>query len=311
MNAYEINFDGLVGPTHNYSGLSFGNVASMKFAHKVSNPKEAAKQGLKKMKFLHDLGVKQGVLPPQERPDIYTLKNLGFQGSDEDVIRNAGKQAPEILHACSSASSMWTANSATVSPSLDTEDGMVHFTPANLMSKLHRSLETATTGRILKTIFYDPFNFVHHDPLLSYPSLGDEGAANHTRLCESYEKSGVELFVYGRNSFGSPTKLPKKFPARQTHEASLAIARLHTLSHDRVVFAKQNPNAIDAGVFHNDVIAVGNKNLLFYHEKAFSNKKAVLKFYDISQVHLYRHEEKEAAAWLNILHAWSLLLVRH
>ena len=27
--AYEVNFDGLVGPTHNYAGLSYGNVASL------------------------------------------------------------------------------------------------------------------------------------------------------------------------------------------------------------------------------------------------------------------------------------------
>ncbi|MEQ3641325.1 MAG: N-succinylarginine dihydrolase, partial [Alteromonas sp.] len=25
MKQFEVNFDGLVGPTHNYAGLSFGN----------------------------------------------------------------------------------------------------------------------------------------------------------------------------------------------------------------------------------------------------------------------------------------------
>ena len=28
MNAWEVNFDGLVGLTHHYAGLSFGNEAS-------------------------------------------------------------------------------------------------------------------------------------------------------------------------------------------------------------------------------------------------------------------------------------------
>ncbi|WP_370298967.1 N-succinylarginine dihydrolase, partial [Pontibacterium sp.] len=127
MKAFEANFDGLVGPTHNYAGLSFGNVASEKHQAEVSNPKQAAKQGLTKMKALNDLGLVQGVLAPQERPDINTLRQLGFGGSDADVLAAAAKQAPRILAACCSASSMWTANAATVSPSADTANGKVHF----------------------------------------------------------------------------------------------------------------------------------------------------------------------------------------
>ena len=138
MNTFEFNFDGLVGPTHNYSGLSVGNLASGSHKNQMSNPKEAALQGLLKMKALHDLGFKQGVLPPQERPNIAVLKSLGFEGTDESIIAQAFKSSPEILSCVTSASSMWTANAATVSPSSDTADNKVHFTPANLNSMFHR-----------------------------------------------------------------------------------------------------------------------------------------------------------------------------
>ena len=69
---------------------------------------------------------------------------------------------------------------------------------------------------------------------------------------------GVELFVYGRAAFDESAGGPRQFPARQTREASEAIARRHGLDPARTVFAQQHPDAIDAGVFHNDVIAVGD-----------------------------------------------------
>ena len=50
--AREFNFDGLVGPSHNYAGLSFGNVASFSNVKSASNPKQAALQGLAKMRAL-------------------------------------------------------------------------------------------------------------------------------------------------------------------------------------------------------------------------------------------------------------------
>ncbi len=184
--AYEVNFDGLVGPTHNYGGLSYGNVASTTHRALASNPREAALQGLQKMKFLADLGLKQAVLPPQERPDFKTLRALGFRGTDAHVLIEAHQKAPEILACCYSASSMWTANAATVSPSSDTEDGKVHFTPANLSSKFHRSIEPEQTARALQAIFSDSRRFVHHDPLPQGNYFGDEGAANHTRFCVQY-----------------------------------------------------------------------------------------------------------------------------
>ena len=269
MQHFEVNFDGLVGPTHNYAGLSFGNVASLNNANASSNPKQAAKQGLQKMKALSDLGMTQGVLAPQERPDIDALRRLGFTGSDARVLEQAYQQAPQIFLACCSASSMWTANAATVSPSADTNDGRVHFTPANLTNKFHRSLEPQVTGNVLQAIFNDDKYFAHHQHLPDNDHFGDEGAANHTRLCSQYGHSGVELFVYGRYAFDSSKPAPRKYPARHTFEACQAVARLHGLNDDGVVYIQQNPDVIDQGVFHNDVISVGNQNVLFYHEQAF------------------------------------------
>jgi succinylarginine dihydrolase len=267
--ATEANFDGLVGPTHNYSGLSFGNVASLDNSARSSNPKAAAKQGLTKMKALADMGFVQGVLAPHERPHIPTLRRLGFSGSDANVLEQAAKQAPKLLAAVSSASCMWTANAATVSPSGDTVDGRVHFTPANLVNKFHRSIEHETTGAILQATFKDDKHFAHHAALPSVDHFGDEGAANHTRFCHDYGEQGIEFFVYGMEAFNNSSPRPAKFPARHTLEASQAVARRHGLSANQVVYAQQNPAVIDAGVFHNDVIAVGNRNAHFYHQEAF------------------------------------------
>ncbi|EHR42353.1 N-succinylarginine dihydrolase [Alishewanella jeotgali] len=300
MQAYEANFDGLVGPTHNYAGLSVGNVASLNNARNTSSPKQAAKQGLQKMKALHDLGMVQGVLAPQERPDIAALRRLGFTGSDNEVITQAAKQAPEVYRAVCSASSMWTANAATVSPSADTADGKVHFTPANLTNKFHRSLEPETTGRILRAMFSDQRHFAHHQHLPDNDHFGDEGAANHTRLCSDYAKAGVEIFVYGRHAFDSSKPAPSKYPARQPLEACQAVARLHGLSEHGTVYLQQNPAVIDQGVFHNDVIAVGNRNVLFYHQQAFLDTTQKLseirrKFGDDSSLHFIEVPDQQVS----------------
>jgi succinylarginine dihydrolase len=276
MSAHEFNFDGLVGPTHNYSGLSFGNIASKNNSGAIANPKLAALQGLAKMKALHDRGFKQGVLAPHERPSITTLRALGFAGTDAAVILAAAKHAPMLLSGAASASPMWAANAATVSPSVNTNDGRVHFTAANLNNKFHRSIEHPTTSRILQAMFVNDAHFVHHAALPNCPQMGDEGAANHTRFCSRYGTVGVEFFVYGASGFDMAAPAPKRFPARQTLEASLAVARLHGLSEAHTVFAQQNPDVIDAGVFHNDVIAVGNGNVLFCHQLAFLNQQKVI-----------------------------------
>jgi succinylarginine dihydrolase len=276
MKSCEVNFDGLVGPTHNYGGLSYGNVASQSNCQQSSSPREAALQGLAKMKALMDMGFTQGVLAPQERPDVAGLRKLGFGGTDAQVIERAAKESMPLLVASCSASSMWVANAATVSPSADTADGRVHFTAANLNCKYHRSIEHPTTSRVLGAMFANQQHFAHHAALPAVAQFGDEGAANHTRFCRSYGEAGVEFFVFGRAAFDTRFPAPQKYPARQTLEASQAVARLHGLSDDGVVYAQQNPAVIDQGVFHNDVIAVGNGEVLFYHEDAFLNTEHML-----------------------------------
>jgi succinylarginine dihydrolase len=273
---HEVNFDGLVGPTHNYAGLSYGNIASARNKGRVSNPKMAALQGLAKMKRLADLGIRQAVLAPQERPDMAALRALGFTGTDGQVLKAAAEGAPQLLAACCSASAMWTANAATVSPSADTRDGRVHFTPANLLSQFHRSLEAETTGRILRAIFPDEAMFAHHAPLPAATTLADEGAANHIRLTGADGENGVECFVYGRSALAAGEDGPGKFPARQTREASEAVARRHGLK-DPAVFIRQHSAAIDAGAFHNDVVAVANRNVLLYHEQAWKDSAGALR----------------------------------
>src|SRR5580765_1835136 len=119
----------------------------MKHAKSVSNPKQAALEGLAKMQFLADLGVKQAVLPPHERPHLPTLRTLGFSGRDAEILAKVKKNDPTLLAAVSSASAMWAANAATVSPSGDSGDRRVHFAPANLISTFHRSLEAQTSSR--------------------------------------------------------------------------------------------------------------------------------------------------------------------
>jgi succinylarginine dihydrolase len=275
-DAREFNFDGLVGPSHNYAGLSFGNVASFSNVRSSSNPRQAALQGLAKMRELAARGFAQAVMPPQGRPNFRLLRSLGFSGTDADVLARAYREAPVILACAWSAAPMWTANAATVSPSADSLDGRVHFTAANLNNKLHRSEEHVQATRTLRAIFGNSEHFMVHDPLPSVPAFADEGAANHTRFAASHGAAGVEFFVYGRVEFDPSAPAPKKYPARQTLEASQAIARLHGLDPARTVFASQNPDVIDQGVFHNDVIAVGNGNVLFYHEQAFADEGGTL-----------------------------------
>jgi succinylarginine dihydrolase len=268
MPTIETNFDAIPGPTHNYGGLSPGNLASLAHTNQPSNPRQAALEGLAKIKFLADLGVSQAVLPPHERPDIWTLKRLGFSGNDAQVL-NAARSHPWLLASCGSASAMWAANAATVSPGADTSDGRVHFTPANLATQFHRSLEPGTTSIILKKIFTAESAFAHHDPLPSSPLFFDEGAANHMRLCSSQGEKGLEIFVFGRRASGKDDAAPTRFPVRQSFEACESIARLHQLDPKNTLFFQQNPEAIDAGAFHNDVVAVGNQNVLLYHARAF------------------------------------------
>lgn len=274
-HAVEVNFDSLVGPTHNYAGLSPGNLASQKHALTTSNPKQAALQGLAKMKFLHDLGLKQAVLPPHPRPNLTFLYRLGFGGKDDAEVLDKAASHPRLLAAAFSASPMWAANAATISPSPDTADHRVHLTPANLISQLHRSEESNFTTAVLHQIFSNRDHFANHIPLPHTPTFADEGAANHMRMCATHGDPGIEIFIYGRDAF-NPDPSPPNFPARQTLQSCQAIARLHQLDPARTVFAQQSKEAIDAGVFHNDVIATANCDILLAHTSAYANTPAVL-----------------------------------
>ena len=247
----EINFDGIVGPSHNYAGLSLGNLAATSHAGDVSYPRAAALQGLAKMRHNRALGLPQGFLLPLPRPNSAYLARLG---ADANTDRG-------LTAAAWSASSMWTANAATISPAPDTADGRCHLTPANLVTMPHRAQEWPDTARQLALAFADTDHFVLHEPVLT--SFGDEGAANHMRLADAHGAPGVEVFVYGRPG--------GRFPARQHEQASRAVARLHGLDPARTVFIEQNPAAIAAGAFHNDVVAVANGRVLFTHAEAFAD----------------------------------------
>ena len=266
MSFVEINFDGLIGPTHNYGGLSLGNVASASNAGGVSKPRAAALQGLAKMRALMDLGLTQGFLLPHERPDAAWLRTLGFDGDDAAVCAAASVADPVLFANACSASAMWTANAGTVSPAPDTSDGRTHLTVANLSSMLHRSSEAPETERQLRTIFADQRRFAVHPPVPA--RLGDEGAANFMRIAAQHGAPGLEVFVYGIDRRTG-------FPARQHRAAGEAVARLHGLGNERTYAAQQSDAAIQAWAFHNDVVAVANERVLFAHEQAFEDKAAL------------------------------------
>ncbi len=253
MSVREINFDGLIGPSHNYAGLSLGNLASSNNAGATSYPRAAALQGIEKMRVNLRLGLTQGIFVPQWRPDGRWLSALGT---------NITEAEPHIRAAAMSASSMWAANAETVSPGPDTADGRTHLTVANLVTMPHRSHEWQQTLTQLQVAFSDKAAFAVHPPIPA--PFGDEGAANHMRLCDRHSDRGVEIFVYGQS--GGP------YPARQHGEASKAVARLHGLDPARTLFVMQSEEAIAAGAFHNDVVAVANENVLLVHEQAFADK---------------------------------------
>jgi succinylarginine dihydrolase len=258
MALAEINFDGVIGPSHNYSGLSVGNLASARNQGLIAYPRAAALQGVAKMRHNLGLGLAQGLLLPHRRPNREWLGSLGCKVDD----------APETVRpAAFSASAMWAANAATVSPAPDTADGRCHLTVANLRTMAHRSHEWPETLAQLQTAFADERRFAVHPPVPA--AFGDEGAANHMRLGASHTESCVEIFVYGVRGGA--------YPARQHLEASRAVARLNRLDPEQCLFVAQSEAAIAAGAFHNDVVAVANENVLFAHEQAFEERSA---FYD-------------------------------
>jgi succinylarginine dihydrolase len=254
MSLAEINFDGIVGPSHNYAGLSLGNLAATAHAGQASHPRAAALQGLAKMRANLALGLPQGVLLPLPRPNAAWLDHLAWT-PDAD---------PALLAGAWSASAMWTANAATVSPAPDTADGRCHLTAANLVTMPHRAQEWPDTIRQLRVAFANERHFAVHDAVP--PCFGDEGAANHMRMAAEHCAAGIEIFVYGRPG--------GRFPARQHEQASRTVARRHGLDPGRTLFVEQAPEAIKAGAFHNDVVAVANGTVLFTHERAFADPAA-------------------------------------
>ena len=261
----EVIFVGLPGPTHHYSGLSPDNVAATLNRGSVSNPLQAALQALDLVRHLRSLGLVVGILPPQLRPHLPLLRQH-FSGDDASVIRQAALSAPTLLEKSSSAAAMWTANAATVAPTVDCTDGNLHITAANLFTNQHRRVEAEDTYRVLAAIFKTAPHAMVHPPLSAVLGQRDEGAANHIRLAPHHSEKGLNVFVYGAD--GS-SRDPES--ARQTLSASQAIKTQHHITDAQALFIRQNPDVIRAGVFHNDVISVGNEYVLLAHEEAFEN----------------------------------------
>jgi succinylarginine dihydrolase len=262
----EINFDGLIGPTHNYAGLSQGNLASQKHLNQTSNPKAAALQGLDKMRLIMDQGIPQGFFLPHERPHLMTLRAIGFGGTDEEVINQAAKKNPALLKNVYSASSMWSANAATYSPSIDSNDQKIHITPANLNSMFHRSIEHEFTKTQLELMFGGVAKV--HEPIKNISGYGDEGAANHLRVSAQHLMPGFQIFVYGSSAF----EVHQGIIARQAEEISQAVSTQHQLDPDRVLFLKQNEQAIHSGSFHNDIVSLANEEVFIFHQEAFADR---------------------------------------
>ncbi len=272
MQAVELNLDGIVGPTHNYAGLAAGNLASMRNRGRKSYPRKAALQGLDKMRLLMELGVPQAVLPPHERPYLPFLRAVGFRGSDQAIIAKAAKENPLMLANSSSSSAMWAANAATVSPSADTRDGKVHFTPANLLSELHRSLEPSVNTRILRVLFPNTRYFAVHDPLPAAWALRDEGAANYLRLAASHGEPGLEIFTFDSAQPYQAQEYLHHFPARQSLGAGIAVRHRHLIREDQAIGIQRAGESIDAGAFHADLVTMGNLDVLIYHPQAFDRQ---------------------------------------
>lgn len=281
----EINVDGLIGPTHHFGGLGVGNLASHASQHRPSNPRAAALEGLAKMQLLSDLGVPQFYLPPLSRPNWPWLASLGFAGDRADILKRCYEQSPQLLSAAYSSAFMWTANAATVAPACDTLNKRLTLVPANLCCNLHRGQESHARMHQLQDMFRGVSNASVTEPLPSVYPLRDEGAANHMRLCNRQGDLAVHLFVYGppvENRVGA-------FIARQSELASRQVAVQLELDRDACCFAQQTPEAIEAGVFHNDVIATSHGGLLIYHELAFADHEKVVA--DLSQKYQTRTSE--------------------
>lgn len=272
----EINIDGLIGPTHHYGGLGVGNIASESNRHTPSSPRSAALEGLHKMELLDALGVPQFFLPPPIRPVWSWLESLGFDGERSSILRRCMENHPSVLSAAYSSAFMWTANAATVGVGSDTVDRCTHIKVANLSANLHRSVEASERRSQFSRLFASVHGCQVHPELFGCYPLRDEGAANVMRLSSDTGDGGIYLFVYGSDDHGFHSwQSRKRFP-RQSKLASQLLSQSLKLPNNRCVFAEQTSAAIDAGVFHNDVISTSHENLLIYHEDAFEQEERVI-----------------------------------
>lgn len=266
MQVREWQFDGIVGPTHNYAGLAMGNLAAAYNKGKPSNPRNAALQGIQKMRFVRNLGMQQAFLPPHYRPIISELRRLGFSGDMGTILDNAFRVVPSVVSALFSSSFMWAANAATVTLCMDSDDKRVHFTPANLTSHYHRQLESKFHHHSLQSIFHNQKLFSIHNYLPSTEQWGDEGAANHMVVNKNHGINNTHIFVYGKSH--EETLKAMRYNPRQQRQASEVVARLHYLKNKQCLFFQQSPKAIDLGVFHNDVIAMNTTSSMVIHRDA-------------------------------------------
>jgi succinylarginine dihydrolase len=217
---------------------------------------------LDKMRIVAERGAHQYLLPPQPRPDLAFLESLGFDPPLDAALAQTFDQAPDVLSAAMSCSAMWTANAATVCPVVDSRDGRLTLVTANLQSSLHRAIESAQTTNDLKQLLGTLAKV--RPAVLGGAAMRDEGAANHMRLGNSTASPGIHLFVYGD---GDPR--PQEFWPRQTLAACQAVCRRLGIARDQAFFLKQHPDAIDAGAFHNDVVATSHQGLLIHHQTAY------------------------------------------
>lgn len=275
----EINIDGIVGPSYYFSGAGVGNVASQESRQSPSYPRAAALEGLEKAHRVSQLGIEQYVLPPPLRPRAQFLNAIGFDGDWSDQTAAALQFEPSALAAAYSSAFIWTANAATYAPACDTTDGVSRIVPANLISSWHRASEVAERSEQFRQLFAQVADLRIEDPLPAILPLRDEGAANHMRLslssCDarthaSAEISGLHVFVYGESTSTTAPR-PSRFLARQTESACRALARQLRLHPENTFYLQQHPQAVDAGVFHNDVIATAHESVMLHHELAFIN----------------------------------------
>ncbi len=264
----ELQMDTIVGMTHHYGGHAIGNNASIINKGIKSNPMQAALQGLDKMKRVFELGVPQLILPPQQRPHIPTLRSLGFRGDLQKCLNKLFQLRPHLFNKLCSSAFIWTANAATVIPSVDTKNKKVHIRVANLASHFHRSLEADERFDIFNVIFNNDKYFEVSKPLPS-SEFTDEGAANHTRL-----EAGQHIFVHGYQDIEEC--INNNLPRRQS-KLSQELISYQTLNNtEHALFLKQSDEALKLGVFHNDVIATGIDRFYLCHENSYSGGLADL-----------------------------------